>query len=75
MQITAEQLLREAHERQEADFKPPRQKITDGEELQEYRYGRPLHPTLFFFCGTCTRALTLAPFPAHDAVRSLARRR
>ena len=38
VQITAEQLLREAHERQEPTYKPPKQKITDGEELQEYRY-------------------------------------
>jgi len=37
VQITAEQILREAKERQEAEIKPPRQKITDAEELAEYR--------------------------------------
>eukprot|EP01120_Amphizonella_sp_Union-15-10_P014658 TRINITY_DN719_c0_g3_i1.p1 TRINITY_DN719_c0_g3~~TRINITY_DN719_c0_g3_i1.p1 ORF type:complete len:663 (+),score=163.27 TRINITY_DN719_c0_g3_i1:30-2018(+) len=37
VQITAEQILREAWERQEAEPKPPRQKITDAEELAEYR--------------------------------------
>jgi len=37
LQITAEQLMREAWERQEAEPKPPRQKITDIEELMEYR--------------------------------------
>lgn len=38
LQITAEQILREAAERQEADFKPPKQRITDPEELEEYKY-------------------------------------
>ena len=37
MQITAEQILREARELQEQDFKPPTQKITDPTELAEYR--------------------------------------
>ena len=37
MQITAEQILREARERQEAEIRPPKQKITDAEELAEYR--------------------------------------
>ena len=37
MQITSEQILREARELQEKDFKPPTQKITDPEELAEYR--------------------------------------
>ncbi|KAI5451636.1 NineTeen Complex (NTC) component [Naganishia albida] len=37
IQITAEQLLREAHERQEDSFKAPRQRIEDFEELTEYR--------------------------------------
>ncbi len=37
MQITAEQILREAKELQEQDFKPPKQKITDETELSEYR--------------------------------------
>ena len=50
VQITAEQLLREAHERQEQDTKPPRQKITDSEELQNYR------------CGACPPP---PPFPAY----------
>ena len=36
-QITAEQILREAKELQEQDFKPPKQKITDEAELAEYR--------------------------------------
>jgi hypothetical protein len=38
VQITAEQILREALERQEAEPKPPKQKITDPEELADYRY-------------------------------------
>lgn len=37
VQITAEQILREARERQEAEIRPPKQKITDAEELAEYR--------------------------------------
>ncbi|KAH3765642.1 CGI-201 protein, short form [Pelomyxa schiedti] len=37
LQITAEQILREALERQESEIKPPRQRITDPEELEEYR--------------------------------------
>ena len=37
IQITAEQILREARERQEAELPPPKQKITDREELAEYR--------------------------------------
>ena len=37
VQITAEQLLREAKERQEEDPAPPKQKITDPDELAEYR--------------------------------------
>jgi crooked neck len=37
VQITAEQILREALERQEAEPKPPKQKITDPEELADYR--------------------------------------
>eukprot|EP00884_Botryococcus_braunii_P014025 jgi/Botrbrau1/22623/Bobra.176_1s0051.1 len=36
-QITAEQILREAKELQEQDFKPPSRKITDRVELDEYR--------------------------------------
>lgn len=36
-QITAEQILREAKELQEQDFKPPKQKISDQTELDEYR--------------------------------------
>ena len=39
VQITAEQLLREARERQEEDGKPPKQKITDPDELAEYAPG------------------------------------
>jgi crooked neck len=37
IQITAEQLLREAMVRQDAEPKPPKQKITDPEELADYR--------------------------------------
>jgi len=36
-QITAEQLLREAVDRQEDEAKPPRQRIADEDELQMYR--------------------------------------
>ncbi|KAF8101374.1 hypothetical protein N665_0206s0050 [Sinapis alba] len=37
VQITAEQILREARERQEAKIHPPKQKITDSSELSDYR--------------------------------------
>ncbi|KAA1474476.1 pre-mRNA-splicing factor CLF1 [Dentipellis sp. KUC8613] len=37
VQITAEQLLREAQERQEAQFTAPKQRVEDFEELHEYR--------------------------------------
>ncbi|KAL5727880.1 Crooked neck-like protein 1 [Ranunculus cassubicifolius] len=37
IQITAEQILREARERQEAEIRPPKQKITDPSELADYR--------------------------------------
>ncbi|EEF51314.1 crooked neck-like protein 1 [Ricinus communis] len=37
IQITAEQILREARERQEAEIRPPKQKITDSSELADYR--------------------------------------
>ncbi|XLU46496.1 hypothetical protein S245_041310, partial [Arachis hypogaea] len=37
IQITAEQILREAGERQEAEIRPPKQKIPDATELGEYR--------------------------------------
>ncbi|CAN6333051.1 unnamed protein product [Urochloa humidicola] len=37
IQITAEQILREARERQEPEIRPPKQKITDTHELSEYR--------------------------------------
>jgi crooked neck len=40
VQITAEQILREASERQEAPLKAPRQKIADVEELNDYRMGK-----------------------------------
>ncbi|KAI8807003.1 hypothetical protein BJ742DRAFT_814103 [Cladochytrium replicatum] len=40
VQITAEQILRETHERQEAPAKVPRQQIADKEELDEYRLGK-----------------------------------
>ncbi|EFJ15431.1 hypothetical protein SELMODRAFT_442275 [Selaginella moellendorffii] len=37
VQITAEQILRETRERQEPEIRPPKQKITDKQELDEYR--------------------------------------
>ncbi|EPQ50333.1 hypothetical protein GLOTRDRAFT_12627, partial [Gloeophyllum trabeum ATCC 11539] len=37
IQITAEQILREAQERQESQFRAPKQRIEDFEELHEYR--------------------------------------
>ncbi|EJD55187.1 pre-mRNA-splicing factor CLF1 [Auricularia subglabra TFB-10046 SS5] len=37
IQITAEQLLREAQERQEPQFRAPKQRVEDFEELHEYR--------------------------------------
>ncbi|KAL0890004.1 hypothetical protein Bca101_013987 [Brassica carinata] len=37
VQITAEQILREARERQEAEIRPPKHKITDSSELSDYR--------------------------------------
>ncbi|KAK6947886.1 HAT (Half-A-TPR) repeat, partial [Dillenia turbinata] len=37
IQITAEQILREARERQEAEIRPPKQKITDYTEPADYR--------------------------------------
>ncbi|KAF8341219.1 TPR-like protein [Cantharellus anzutake] len=37
IQITAEQLLREAQERQEVAFRAPKQRVEDFEELDEYR--------------------------------------
>ncbi|KAL0008208.1 hypothetical protein SO802_009710 [Lithocarpus litseifolius] len=37
IQITAEQILREARERQEAEIQPPKQKITNATKLSEYR--------------------------------------
>ncbi|KAL9691651.1 hypothetical protein QQ045_012076 [Rhodiola kirilowii] len=37
IQITADQILREARERQEAELRPPKQKITDPTELADYR--------------------------------------
>lgn len=40
IQITAEQILREARERQEPDIRPPKQKINDHTELSDYRLRR-----------------------------------
>lgn len=37
IQITAEQILREATDRTEKEHKPPRQQITDPEELQQVK--------------------------------------
>lgn len=39
-QITAEQIVREAKERQEDEYVAPARKITDPEELAEYRLGK-----------------------------------
>eukprot|EP01062_Namystynia_karyoxenos_P011552 TRINITY_DN14141_c0_g1_i1.p1 TRINITY_DN14141_c0_g1~~TRINITY_DN14141_c0_g1_i1.p1 ORF type:complete len:707 (+),score=241.32 TRINITY_DN14141_c0_g1_i1:90-2123(+) len=43
VQITAEQLLREARDRQEIEPPVPRQKLHDKEELIEYRIGKRKH--------------------------------
>ncbi|CAK4071452.1 unnamed protein product [Aphanomyces euteiches] len=40
IQITAEQILREAQERKEEAVKPSRRRITDVEELEEYRMSK-----------------------------------
>ncbi|CAH8389536.1 unnamed protein product [Eruca vesicaria subsp. sativa] len=40
VQITAEQLLREARERQESQILPPQQNITDSAELSDYKLNR-----------------------------------
>lgn len=37
MQVTAEQIVREARERQEDDYKAPTARLTDPEEIAEYR--------------------------------------
>ncbi|WMV20612.1 hypothetical protein MTR67_013997 [Solanum verrucosum] len=37
IQITSEQILREARERQEAEIRPPNQKITDQTQVADYR--------------------------------------
>ncbi|KAI0701868.1 pre-mRNA-splicing factor CLF1 [Cytidiella melzeri] len=37
IQVTAEQLLRDAQERQESQFRAPKQRVEDYEELHEYR--------------------------------------
>lgn len=43
IQITAEQIVREAQERQDPLFKPPEQRIANTVELQEYRQDRRLY--------------------------------
>jgi hypothetical protein len=53
VQITAEQILREARERQEADPKAPKSKITDPDELADYRQDPHLHT---FFCFDLTKS-------------------
>ncbi|KAG5570892.1 hypothetical protein H5410_060658 [Solanum commersonii] len=40
IQITAEQILREARERQEAEIRPPNQEITDQTEVADYLLGK-----------------------------------
>jgi crooked neck len=48
VQITAEQILREAHEFREAEYvKPPQQAIVDAEELAAYRFD----PQFSFVCS------------------------
>ncbi|KAK9067586.1 hypothetical protein SSX86_011697 [Deinandra increscens subsp. villosa] len=37
IQLTSEQILRDARERQEAEIRPAKQKITDSTELEDYR--------------------------------------
>jgi crooked neck len=37
IQVTAEQLLREAVERQQKEVKAPRQRVMDEDELEDYR--------------------------------------
>ncbi|KAL2623327.1 hypothetical protein R1flu_003532 [Riccia fluitans] len=48
VKITAEQILREAHE---AKKRPPKQKITDAEELDEYWLRRPKSSRIFLVCS------------------------
>jgi hypothetical protein len=58
VQITAEQLLREAADRQlEVDFKKPRQKIADAEELAEIQLGKRQGVRASFSCllAFCSR--------------------
>ncbi|XWS09839.1 hypothetical protein CRYUN_Cryun39dG0023900 [Craigia yunnanensis] len=43
IQVTAEQILREAREQQEAEIRPPKQKITDTTELADYPWASPLN--------------------------------
>mmetsp|Transcript_7023 Transcript_7023/g.25892 ORF Transcript_7023/g.25892 Transcript_7023/m.25892 type:complete len:723 (+) Transcript_7023:146-2314(+) len=43
VQITAEQIVREAKDFQEEDFRAPKSKITDPEELAEYRLRKRKH--------------------------------
>ena len=46
IQITAEQILREAKDRQEPElFVPPKQKITDPQELKSYQVRAPAVPS------------------------------
>lgn len=43
IQITAEQILREAREIQQSDSRTPKQKITDSLELADYHHQRRNH--------------------------------
>jgi len=43
VQITAEQIVREANDRAEEVYKAPKRKIADSEELKEYRYEQRKH--------------------------------
>ena len=56
VQISAEQLLREAMERVEAEPKPTRRKITDEFELDEYRSGISTLSHVGLRCTCCVRA-------------------
>jgi hypothetical protein len=52
VQITAEQILREAAERQEQPTdKKPRQNITDPEELEEFKYVSSIDIDYFDDCA------------------------
>eukprot|EP00960_Hanusia_phi_P000558 14536-Hanusia_phi.AAC.3 len=59
VQITAEQILREAKERQEEDPKPPKQKITDPDELADYRSAAASRPSRVTLLAASARGRSL----------------